>query len=154
MRKANRITIRHRHGDVVAIIEIVSPGNKGSKAAFRAFIQKAADFIRQRVHMMLIDLLPPGKRDPGGIHRALWDEFDEDDVPPPSEKPLTVASYEAGPELVAYVECVAIGDALPDMPLFLKPGVHVLAPLEATYQSTWNAFPEQLKGLLESPPTA
>src|SRR5207249_4006356 len=30
--KANRITVRHRHGQVIAVIEIVSPGNKGSQA--------------------------------------------------------------------------------------------------------------------------
>src|SRR5687768_14141955 len=29
-RKANRITVRHPDGDVVAVIEIVSPGNKDS----------------------------------------------------------------------------------------------------------------------------
>ena len=26
--RANRIRIQHRHGEVVAVIEIVSPGNK------------------------------------------------------------------------------------------------------------------------------
>ena len=31
VRKANRIAIRHRLGRVVAVIEIVSPGNKGSQ---------------------------------------------------------------------------------------------------------------------------
>src|SRR5690349_17646488 len=31
-RKADRITVRHRHGDVVAVVEIVSPGNKGSRS--------------------------------------------------------------------------------------------------------------------------
>jgi hypothetical protein len=30
-RKADRITVRHRHGRVVAILEIVSPGNKDSR---------------------------------------------------------------------------------------------------------------------------
>ena len=39
-RKADRITVRHRHGKVVAVIEIVSPGNKGSTSEFRAFIEK------------------------------------------------------------------------------------------------------------------
>jgi len=52
---------------------------------------------------------------------------------------------------VAYVEFVAVGDPLPDMPLFLKPEFYVLAPLEATYQTTWNGFPAALKGLLEAP---
>src|SRR5438132_1542519 len=41
--RANRITVRHRHGDVVAVIEIVSPGNKGSRSEFRTFIEKSAD---------------------------------------------------------------------------------------------------------------
>jgi hypothetical protein len=31
-----------------------------------------------------------------------------------------LAAYDAGPERVAYVEFVAVGDVLPDMPLFLK----------------------------------
>jgi hypothetical protein len=69
----------------------------------------------------------------------------------PADKRLTLASYDAGPERVAYVEFVAVGDALPDMPLFLRPGVYVPAPLEATYQTTWGGFPAALKGLLEGP---
>jgi hypothetical protein len=59
--KANRITVRHRHGNVVAVIEIVSPGNKGSQADFRAFIEKSADLVRQGIHWLLLDLFPPGK---------------------------------------------------------------------------------------------
>jgi hypothetical protein len=45
--KANRITVRHRHGDVVAVIEIVSPGNKSTQAAFRALVEKSADLVYQ-----------------------------------------------------------------------------------------------------------
>jgi hypothetical protein len=43
----------------------------------------------------------------------------------------------------------ALCDALPDMPLFLKPGIYVPAPLEATYQSSWQVFPAPLKRLVE-----
>src|SRR5579862_7173547 len=32
-RKASRIAVRHRSGSVVAIVEIISPGNKSSKSA-------------------------------------------------------------------------------------------------------------------------
>jgi hypothetical protein len=149
--KANRITVRHRHGNVVAVVEIVSPGNKGSRAEFRAFIGKSADLIQQGVHLLVIDLFPPGPRDPQGIHKVLWDEFLEEELELPPDKPLTVASYDAGPPRVAYVEFVGVGDALPDMPLFLKPEVYVPAPLEATYQATWQLFPAALKGLLEAP---
>jgi hypothetical protein len=38
------------------------------------------------------------------------------------------------------------------MPIFLKPGFYVPAPLEESYQRTWNDFfPAPLKGLLEAP---
>jgi hypothetical protein len=149
--KANLITVRHRHGDVVAVIEIVSPGNKASRAELRAFVEKAADLIRQGVHLLVIDLFPPGPRDPQGIHKAIWDEFVEEDCEVPPDKPLVLASYDAGPPRVAYVDFVSVGDVLPEMSLFLKPGYHVRTPLEATYQKTWNAFPTVLKGLLEKP---
>jgi hypothetical protein len=146
--KADLITVRHRHGDVVAVIEIVSPGNKGSRSEFTAFVQKAAALIRQNVHLLVIDLFPPGNRDPHGIHKAIWDEFQEEEFELPRSKPLTLAAYDAGPPRVAYVESVAVGDALPSMPLFLKPEVYVPAPLEETYLTTWSVFPAALKGLL------
>ena len=45
-RKANRIAIHHDLGDVVAVIEIVSPGNKDSRHSIRAFAEKAAALIK------------------------------------------------------------------------------------------------------------
>lgn len=150
--RANRVIVHHRHGNVVAVIEIVSPGNKGSRAEFRAFVEKSVELLRQGIHLLVIDLFPPGPRDPHGIHKAIWDEFEEVDMELPPDKPLTLASYDAGPLHVAYVDFVAVGDALPDRPLFLQPELYVLAPLEATYQATWETFPNALKPLLEAPP--
>jgi hypothetical protein len=62
---------------------------------------------------------------------------------------LTLASYDAGPDYVAYVEFVGVGDPLPEMPLFLKPETYVPAPLDATYQAAWHVFPAALKPLLD-----
>src|SRR5437667_9552592 len=73
-RRANRIRIQHRHGQVVAVIEIVSPGNKNNVAAFRAFVRKACDLIWHEIHLLVIDLFPPSERNPQGIHKAIWDE--------------------------------------------------------------------------------
>jgi hypothetical protein len=151
VRKADRIAVRHRHGAVVAVVEIVSPGNKASAHALRAFVEKSAELIDQQIHLLIIDLFPPSKRDPQGIHKAIWDEFVEEDFELPSDKPLTLAAYDAQPLPIAYVEPVAVGDVLPDMPIFLKPGKCVPAPLEATYQTAWAFFPAPLKRLLEGP---
>jgi hypothetical protein len=146
--KADRITVRHRHGDVVAVIEIVSPGNKASRGEIRCFFEELAQFVRHGIHLLVIDLFPPGLRDPGGLHRLIWEEIGEGDYELPAGKPLTLAAYDAGPTRVAYVEPVAVGDELPKMPLFVKPETYVPAPLEESYRATWETFPEPLKGLL------
>ncbi|TVS13982.1 MAG: DUF4058 family protein [Planctomycetaceae bacterium] len=148
LRKASSVTVRHRHGDVVAVLEIISPGNKASRAEFQALVQKSATLLRQGVHLLVIDLFPPGKRDPQGIHKAIWDEFEEQELELPADKPLTLAAYDAGPECVAYVEFVGVGDSLPEMPLFLRPEFYVPTPLEDTYQTAWAMFPATLQGLL------
>jgi Protein of unknown function (DUF4058) len=153
-KKADRITVRHKRGEIVAVIEIVSPGNKGSRGALRSFVAKSTALIEQGVHLLVIDLFPPSQRDPQGIHKAIWDEFGEDEDEEftlPADKPLTLASYDAGPPPTAYVEPIAVGDTLPEMPLFLEPEFYVPAPLQATYQTSWNHFPGVLKGLLEAP---
>jgi hypothetical protein len=150
--KANRITIRHRHGDVVAVIEIVSPGNKSSRSAIQTFIRKSMNFLDQGIHLLVVDLFPTGKRKGKGIHQLLWENCLDEGFDLPTDKPLILGSYDAGPPLAAYVEVLAVGDVLPDMPLFLEPETYVQAPLEATYQETWNVFPAPLKRLLAPPP--
>ena len=53
-------------------------------------------------------------------------------------------------EKVAYVEPVAVGDDLPEMSLFLVPGIHIRVPLEATYRATWDSAPEELRMAVET----
>ncbi|MBX9584708.1 MAG: DUF4058 family protein [Gemmataceae bacterium] len=152
VRKKDRITVRHPDGTVVAAIEIVSPGNKDSRDALAAFTRKAVAFLYAKVHLLVVDLFPPSKRDPQGIHKAIWDRVREEDFELPADKPLTVASYSVGSAINAYVEPVGVGDGLPDLPVFLSEDRYVPCPLEATYTATWAAFPAPLKGPLEGPP--
>lgn len=89
--------------------------------------------------------------DPVGIHAAIWEEITGQDYDAPADKPLTLASYESALSVRAYVEPVAVGEALTDMPLFLEPGAHVLVPLELTYQSAFAAVPRRWRCVLETP---
>jgi Protein of unknown function (DUF4058) len=148
--RANRIVIKHHLGRIVAVIEILSPGNKDSRAALRDFVEKTIDFLRKGIHVLVIDLFPPTPRDPFGIHKAIWDEIVEEDFTFPEGKDRILASYETGGERAAYVEPVAVNDKLPDMPLFLTNYVHVLVPLEPTYQATWDASPEEMRVAIET----
>ena len=151
-RRANRISVRTEFGQVVAIIEVVSPGNKDSRHALAAFVARAVDFLRNGVHLLIVDLFPPTPRDPAGIHQTIWEQLtDEPFEPRPADAPLTVASYEAGDELTAYVDPVAVGDILPEPPLFLAPGWYVGVPLEGTYQVAWEGTPRPIRDRVEPP---
>lgn len=149
IRKTDHITVRHSQGRVVAVAEIVSPGNKASRSELQAFVQKSCNLIQQGIHLLVVDLFPPSKRDPQGIHKAIWDEIEEEQFELPPDKPLTLVSYSAGLTNQAYLEPIAIGEMLPDMPLFLEPEFHVPVPLEATYQNTRSFFPAPMRKLLE-----
>ena len=143
--RANRIVIRHHLGRIVAIIEIVSPGNKDKRGAIRNFVEKTVDFIRAGVHVLIVDLFPPTVRDPKGLHKLIWDEIEDQPFELPPGLDRLLMSYQAGREKVAYIEPLAIGDTMPDMPLFLTPHLHVKVPLETTYGATWNVLPKQLR---------
>jgi hypothetical protein len=153
-RRANRISIRHPLGEVVAVVEIVSPGNKDSRNSIRSFVEKAVAFLRNGIHLLIVDLFPPSDRDPQGIHKAIWDELTDEPFSLPAGKSLTLVAYQAAGDITAYIEPISVGDALPDMPLFLAPGEHILVPLEATYDATWAACPEPIRELVEAPPAA
>jgi hypothetical protein len=148
--KAKAVTIRHRSNHrVIAILEIVSPGNKSNRHSIRAFVEKAVTALRAGIHLLIVDLIPPGPRDPQGIHKAIWDELIENDFTLPEDKPLTVVAYSADEFPEAYIDPVAVGDTLPEMPLFLTPDVYILTPLEATYRSAWEVFPSFWREVLE-----
>lgn len=115
--KANRIAIHHGLGEVVAIIEVVSSGNKNSRHGLRSFVEEARETLDQGVHLLVIDLFPPGPRNPQDIHKAIGEKVAEEPFELPPDKPLTLAAYLGGLLKRAYVESVAVGDSLPDMPI-------------------------------------
>lgn len=98
---------------------------------------------------------PPGPRDPNGIHAAIWDDFAGQRFDLPADKPLTLVAYEADfYDTQAYIETLAVGDPLPDMPLFLAPQCHILVPLEATYQAAWETVPARWRRVIEPAPSS
>lgn len=147
--RANQITIRHRHGTVIAVVEIVSPGNKHSIAEFRTFVEKAADLVQQGIHLMVIDLFPPTPRDPSGFPQAIWDQFSIERIPLPPDATRTISSMDAI-EREFFVDFAAPGGVLPDAPLFIRHGRYVNAPLASSYDEAWRSFPKPLKALVEA----
>jgi hypothetical protein len=150
---AKAVAIRHVSGhQVVAMVEIVSPGNKNNQNGLNAFVRKAREALAAGIHLLIVDLFPPSPRDPQGIHGAVWGEDCGADYALPSDKPLTCVSYIGGAGAEALVELVAVGEALPQMPLFLTPELYVRVPLEATYQVAWDGLPAYWRDVLTDEP--
>lgn len=148
--RANRIVLRHHLGRIIAVIEVVSPGNKDCRASLREFVDKTVDYLRAGIHVLVVDLFPPTPRDPLGIHQAIWDEFVDEPFAFPADKDRLIVSYQAGAERVAYIEPLAVGDALPEIALFLSSEFHVPTPLESTYGAAWDASPVELRTAVET----
>jgi Protein of unknown function (DUF4058) len=144
LRKKSSIVVRHVSGDrFVAKIEIVAPGNKSNRHALRAFVEKAFELLEHRIHLLVLDPFPPGRRDPNWIHAAIWEEVQEVPFLPPSDQPLTFVAYECD-----FIKTVAIEQTLPEMPIFLEPNGCVMIPLEKTYETAFAAMPRRWQHVL------
>jgi hypothetical protein len=151
LKRPRFLTIRHSSVDrVVAMIEVVSPGNKSGEHPIRTFLEKLAQALREGVNLLVIDLFPPTPRDPRGLHSAFWEYLGGEPFLAPAEEPLTLAAYEASSSPAAYIETTAVGRILPDMPLILAPDEAVPVPLERTYQLAYDGLPARSKAPLEA----
>lgn len=150
LRKKGSLAIRHVSGDrVVAVVEIVTPGNKNSAHGFKSFIDTAVELPTAGVHLLIPDPFPPGKRDPFGVHAAVVEALGTDDgFRLDAAEPLAVVAYECAASVRGYLNPLAVGDALPDMPAFLEPGVCIDVPLDATYTAAWDAVPKRWRDVV------
>lgn len=145
--RRNRLAIRHTSGDrLVAYIELLSSGNKASRRMMDRFLDKACSVIERGIHLLVVDLYPPSALDPQGIHAAIWSEIDPSTpFQFPDERQMTAVSYHAQRPPTAYVEPLAVGQVIPDMPLFLDVTHYVNTPLESTYNAALSVVPKHLR---------
>ena len=154
-RPRRRLAVRHvSTHNVVAVIELVSPANKGKRAELARFVEKSVAVLKSNVHLLVIDPFPPTRRDPAGLHGAIWAALGKPRngrVPytQPADRPLTAAAYSADTEVVAAVQAFSVGEAVPAMPLFLEPELYVTLPLEETYAAAWPDVPKVWRDVLE-----
>jgi hypothetical protein len=147
------LVVRHTSDDrIVAMIEVLSPGNKSSRHAIRSFLDKAVAALDSGVHLLLVDVHSPGPRDPNGIHGAVLNEIGTEDYVLRSEHPLTAVAYAAGAVVEAFVAHFAVGEPIPQMPLFLTRENYIRVPLEAAYLAAWEDVPPQYQDLLLAAP--
>jgi hypothetical protein len=143
------LVIRHTSGDrILAMIEVLSRGNKSNRHALRSFLDKAVATLDAGIHLLLVDVHPPGPRDPHGIHGALMNEIGTEEYVLGSERPLTAVAYTGGAVVEAFAAHFAVGESIPPMPLFLTRENYVQVPLEPAYMAAWEDVPPQYQQVL------
>jgi hypothetical protein len=146
------LAIRHVTGHrLVAMLEILSPANKDRPQTVEDFAAKVVSALDLGIHVLVVDLFPPGPNDPQGIHGAIRHQLNLSDEPYdlPADEPLTLVSYQAAEKIEARLEHLAPGTVLPDMPLFIRPDKYVNVPLESTYESAYGGMPLFWRNVLE-----
>jgi len=149
--KQRRIAIRHTSGDrIVALLELVSPGNKSNERSMTAFVDKAVASLQTGYHLLIVDLFSMTTRDPKGMYGAICHALGVDFAAFESSEPLTLAAFSSGASIRTYVEPTAVGRPLIDMPLFLTPERYVNVPLESTYTAAYRGIPLRWKAVLDA----
>jgi hypothetical protein len=150
-RKQSRVAIRHTsHNRVVAVVEVVSPGNKNRRLHFSRFVRKAVGLLERGVHLSVFDILTPTRPCPRGVHAAIWEELGQEAPPFDPAFPYSSTGYnvtDAG-TIDAFVEPLSLGSPLVDVPIFLHGSAHVMIPSEETYLSAWEAVPEYCQAMI------
>ncbi len=127
----------------VAVIEVVSPGNKDSQARAGWFEAKLGDYLAAGLHLALIDLLPATGPAPG-IAAAVARELGAAEAVPAEGRAATSFERRLTPDEVrVYHRGLVLGSGLPPLPLFLEPGLHVELPLEETYDEAVASLPRR-----------
>ena len=144
--KRRTIAIRQEPSSrIVAMIEIISPGNKDGSKAMIEFVSKSLEVMNAGIHLLIVDIFPTSPSNPEGIHALLWD----DPFCLPSDRRLTLVSYRIDRMNEAFIEPTDVGQRMADMPIFLDPAWYVNVPLASTYESAWRGLPKPFQHVLE-----
>jgi hypothetical protein len=124
---------------LVAAIELVSPGNKDRPEARRAFTAKCASYLQQGIGLVIVDVVTERQ---ANLHDELIRLLEQPGQFAFAGQPMlyTVAyrpsRRESGDQIELWPVPLALGQALPTMPLALRGLVTVPLDLEGTYAAT------------------
>lgn len=149
--KRRTLTIRHATNDrIVALLEIVSPGNKDRVQSVQRFVDKAVAALQSGYHLVVIDLFPAGPNDPAGLGSAIWEAVGGQRIDWPRGKPLTASSFQVADLVYCYGESFSSAEPVPEMPLFYEPDWYVNLPLDVTYAAAYEGVPRRWRRVIEA----
>jgi hypothetical protein len=122
---------------LVAVIELVSPGNKDRPAERRAFTAKCASYLAQGVSLIVVDVVTNRR---AHLHNELMHFMQaDDDLHLDEEVNLSAVAYRPvtrgeHQEIELWMRPLALGDPLPTLPLRLTSDLFVPVDFETAYQ--------------------
>jgi hypothetical protein len=122
---------------LVAVIELVSPGNKDRPAERRAFVAKCASYLAQGVSLIVVDIVTNRHANLHNELMRLMESAPELDFPDDvtlyavAYRPVRRADKE---EIDVWRRRLAVGAPLPTLPLRLTGDLFVAVDFEAAYQ--------------------
>lgn len=128
-----------RQSRPVAAVEVVSPANKEWPSQRAAFVAKCADLLRKRVSVVMLDIVTTHT---SNRYAELLDYLDRSD---PALIPTPPNLYAAACRVIrrddewlleTWTQPLALGEALPTMPLWLADDLAVPLELEASYEQS------------------
>lgn len=126
----------------VAVVEVISRGNKNSQVRVEWFGRKLLEYIENGLNLTILDVLPPTRLVPDGFASGLARSLGTAVGLPQTALQATSFECDAEPPRVrVYAAELRVAQALPDVPLFLDQEVHVAGPLESTYVETVSGLP-------------
>jgi hypothetical protein len=130
-----------RHSRLVAAVEIVSPANKDRPEHRRVFAAKCAGLLRQRVSVVIVDLVTTR------THNLYAELLDLIGLTDPGLAPEPPSLYAAACRLTkhgtdwmleTWPQPLTLGDSLPTLPLWLADNLAVPLNLEESYEQSCN----------------
>jgi hypothetical protein len=123
-----------------AAIELVSPANKDRSGSRRTFAAKCAGYLRHGVGLVIIDVVTARA---ANLHRELFEVLEVKSRRAPWESPtgLYAVAYRPvtlrkRPRVEVWPESLALGEKLPELPLWLDLELCVPLTLEMSYAAT------------------
>jgi hypothetical protein len=125
--------------NLVAAVELVSPGNKDRPEVRRAFASKCVAYLQRRIGLVIVDVVTERL---ANLHNELIHLLGHQEAfAYPTASPLYAVAYrpsrrETGDQVEMWPFDLAVGEGLPTVPLALKGGPTLPLDLETTYLET------------------
>jgi hypothetical protein len=135
-----RVYDEKRHSRLVAAVELVSPSNKDRPEHRRAFVGKCAALLRERVSVVIVDVVTTRTQN---LYGELLEQIGHTD----SGMDLTLPLYAAACRMTkrektwlleTWPQPLVIGQVLPTVPLWLADDLAIPLELEASYEESCN----------------